>query len=460
MLPDEELLTKRPMASLKVAENRTPAQQIGDGGASTQQDVDASLDSDPPNEQINESKIYALTRCTNAAGNPGWRVLIVRRGQQFARMFTDVRFGGTESAKAAALAWRDVIVRQHPVMSARERLALRRSNSKSGIPGVRFEEYSYRPARWVASCLFPDGQTKTKCFNVSVHGPQKAYELAVAARLAMLQQIDAHELPLHVQEPVSRSVPPSVFDELVAPNAREQFLAIKTVSDSPMPGLYRWVRKRQCEGKTVDRPMWVAQLDQAGQSPVRRYFSVDQYGEEDARRLAFEQHLRWQNGEPAVHDKRGPVSPVQRVIEQGRLGERAVWQVTYRLPNGPTGGRKLQKTFAEGRYGAEQAQAMAERQRLLWLHAAGSDIRALPEVERPEPAAAQEPRFLVSRIVSKTKAAHGQLELKPFWQALYRWPDGTTRVARFTVAVYGEEQAQAKANAQIKSWELNPPQRR
>ena len=130
--------------------------------------VVGKMDQTPPSHteagEPPSSKIYGVIEEVTAAGTRRWRVGVVRRGQLFAKTFSEKRFGGPEGAKAAALAYRDEVVRQYPMVSKREYHVLRRVNTTSGIPGVRLLE-SETPPKWVASIQYANGRHVSKTFS-------------------------------------------------------------------------------------------------------------------------------------------------------------------------------------------------------------------------------------------------------------------------------------------------------
>lgn len=77
--------------------------------------------------------------------------MIARRGERFHQEFRVATYGDPEKAKAAAIAYRDEVLKTIPAMSRSEFGTILRSNNTSGVPGVsRREEKKalYGGARW------------------------------------------------------------------------------------------------------------------------------------------------------------------------------------------------------------------------------------------------------------------------------------------------------------------------
>jgi hypothetical protein len=397
-----------------------------------------------------ELKIYGLKRTRTVAGHDCWMVSVLRRGRLFQRTFSDQRFGGMEAAKSAALAYRDEIVRTHTYVSEREFRAIRRSNNQSGIPGV-VRHQAGRALSWKATFQHSDGRQESKSFSVKTYGEALAFSLAVEARREMLERMDA---------PAPGSPAQDVTALVLAP-AREQFQPLR-VSLSPGPGVYRVLQKnRDRHGLLVTVEKWLAEYKSPDQRRKHKSFSIAQYGEEEAMRMAIAQQAAWQQVPPPLAPRQrarnSPVSNVQRLIQhgktrQGALTQNPLWEVRYTWPDG----RRQRKTFSEKRYGEASARHMAEQQRARWLLGPPTPGEEPPRV-RPV-AALRVPLPTLHRFLRKRQTAGG-LVLTPVWQVSYRWPGGAKSTLSFSSLLHGEEEAHQRALEQLEAWRRTPPQR-
>ena len=90
-------------------------------------------------------------------------------------------------ARQAAIAWRDQMLAQIKPMTVVEFSQKVRSNNTSGVPGVTFHKTASQPEGiWQAGLTLSSGKRLRKSFAVLLHGERQAYQLAVQARQAML----------------------------------------------------------------------------------------------------------------------------------------------------------------------------------------------------------------------------------------------------------------------------------
>lgn len=131
----------------------------------------------------------------------GWFVRGYRNGQTYSRLFSDGKFGGSEGAFAEALAYRDKLanhLQKVPKRPRARRLVLRDSRNATGVLGVcrtskRGPDGSIHDCYSVSWRPEP-GKQKCTSFSIRKYGEQKAFELAVAHRLKMLQEIYGPEV--------------------------------------------------------------------------------------------------------------------------------------------------------------------------------------------------------------------------------------------------------------------------
>jgi hypothetical protein len=106
------------------------------------------------------------------------------------RRFADSACGGREAALAAALAWRDVLLRRvGPATMIRRRFA----PNTTGVIGVQLSRdrtRGGRPApRYRASWYELDGRMRMKSFSVNEYGDRRAKALAVAVRKKVVARV-------------------------------------------------------------------------------------------------------------------------------------------------------------------------------------------------------------------------------------------------------------------------------
>ncbi|MBK6594267.1 MAG: AP2 domain-containing protein [Burkholderiales bacterium] len=134
--------------------------------------------------------MYAIRRHRAAIKAWCWRVNFRRRGKFYSKTFYDLTCGGSKSAKAQAIAWRDEQLAAIKALSLLEFHQQKRSNNLSGVPGVHFHKTPTQPVGfWQANIKCSDGKRVAKSFSVRKYGEREAFRLAVAARSDLLAQI-------------------------------------------------------------------------------------------------------------------------------------------------------------------------------------------------------------------------------------------------------------------------------
>jgi hypothetical protein len=127
----------------------------------------------------------------------GWLVTIQRRGVIYRKHFSDGVLGGKAKSFAAAKAYRDEVVAQHPPLSMQEYSSIVKRNNRSGVVGVcRYCATETRDLPeekqrwfWVASWPLPDGRRKRVKFSIKKFGDQGAFDLALQARSDALKKL-------------------------------------------------------------------------------------------------------------------------------------------------------------------------------------------------------------------------------------------------------------------------------
>jgi hypothetical protein len=106
------------------------------------------------------------------------------------RRFYDGKHGGSKKALAAAVAWRDALCHRLDVMTLRQFHEQKRSNNRSGVPGVHFLKTAAQPTGiWQALLKLPNGRRISKTFSIRKFGDDVAFRLAVAARATLLEVV-------------------------------------------------------------------------------------------------------------------------------------------------------------------------------------------------------------------------------------------------------------------------------
>ncbi len=135
--------------------------------------------------------MYAIKRLQASKGTWYWVVNFSRRSVHHARRFYDPKPGGKDAALRAAIAWRDEELAKAKVLGVLEFCQQKRSNNSSGVPGVHFLTPAAQPEGiWQAKLKLADGTRWTKTFSVRMHGYDKAFRLASAARREMLRNAE------------------------------------------------------------------------------------------------------------------------------------------------------------------------------------------------------------------------------------------------------------------------------
>ncbi len=121
----------------------------------------------------------------------GYFVMLSRRGERFQKRFSDGVYGGRRAALKAARAWLQEVVDKHPTYTRQQYAGIVRRNNTSGHPGVSALKHADgKIAGWAAHWLMPgSSQYQTRKFMASVHGLERAKELAIRAREQGLKEL-------------------------------------------------------------------------------------------------------------------------------------------------------------------------------------------------------------------------------------------------------------------------------
>lgn len=265
-----------------------------------------TLESFPPHA-------YGLTPRYAGGEISRWVVAVTRRGERFNKEFASADYGGADEARVAALAFRDDLLKTVPPMSLREFGSIVRSNNTSGMPGVYRREYKGF-LYWCALVNLPNGKSRKRTFAIKKYGEERAKQLAIQARVELLKLLDGWLIQHPDALPVDQALPDV---ENCTPRSPKQRLTPAAPELSPEKRVYRMAWKRTLsDGRELSRDYWVAEYSTKSQPVRRKQFAVARYGEDEARRLAFEQRREWLAHPPGPSPRRAPRRRPDAALDQ------------------------------------------------------------------------------------------------------------------------------------------------
>lgn len=142
-----------------------------------------------------KSKLKGISRIDSGSTH-GWFVRGYRNGKTYSKLFSDLKCGGKNKAKALAVAYRDELNEELEAIPKKQRprrivttdsrnttgeLGVSRT-TKTGPNGTKHDCYSvsWRPEPGVQKCT---------SFSVKKYGEKKAFKLAVEHRRKMMREI-------------------------------------------------------------------------------------------------------------------------------------------------------------------------------------------------------------------------------------------------------------------------------
>lgn len=175
------------------------------------------------NPQLHDEQMYGIYRRKGRLPerhSGSWHVNIQRAGVSYSKVFSDSTYGGMQEALEVARQHRDQLVKGIQPLSRKAKAQFVKSNCRSGVPGVvredrlvRHKSGIYRITAWRAQIQLAPGKFKQCSFSIKKYGEQAAFELAVQARLRLLEEMDGFVLHTpaskQLQEKLKVLMPPS-----------------------------------------------------------------------------------------------------------------------------------------------------------------------------------------------------------------------------------------------------------
>jgi hypothetical protein len=116
----------------------------------------------------------------------GWYATIRRASGNTSRLFSDGVYGGRLEAYRAASKWYEDILPSYPLKTRLAKMSKKRSNNRSGIPGVYRWPASgknipgaYWGAQWVNE---PNDRPNRRKYSIATYGETSAKKKAIAVR--------------------------------------------------------------------------------------------------------------------------------------------------------------------------------------------------------------------------------------------------------------------------------------
>jgi hypothetical protein len=182
-------------------------------------------------------KDFGIWHTVDAKGRDIYVVKVNRQGKSARKEFIVERYPSPAAAAAAALAYRSSKLREVLPMSRRECVSILRKSNTSGVPGVAFQKSSSQHGLgyWIAYIQRSGQPLERVSFSVVKHGSEKAFELAVAARRAMLGQTHGW-MSKHPRSAPPPGTPEPRVDTLVSFPLKERLVMPQRAVPSIKPG--------------------------------------------------------------------------------------------------------------------------------------------------------------------------------------------------------------------------------
>jgi hypothetical protein len=144
--------------------------------------------------------MYGISRIDSRKSHTyAWKVTITRRRATFIKYFTDGVYGNKSKSLAAARAYREQIITQHPPMPLKEFCAIVKTSNHSGVSGVCRTSVLRKGGKlycyWVGSWSPQPRKTRQHKFAIDKYGEEEAFKRAVRARKKALKQMEGYFNP-------------------------------------------------------------------------------------------------------------------------------------------------------------------------------------------------------------------------------------------------------------------------
>lgn len=113
----------------------------------------------------------------------GWEVRMERMGQKVSLMHSDLKYGGRDKARLAAIAFRNQLLAEHDTPEYKKWVHEqkgRREVHETQVKGVTLRD------DWVAKWVNANGSEGSRSFSVRLHGDEEARRMAEEARKAAM----------------------------------------------------------------------------------------------------------------------------------------------------------------------------------------------------------------------------------------------------------------------------------
>jgi len=228
-----------------------------------------------------------------------WYVGVVRQGIHASRIFTVGQGASKEDVLRAAQDWRDEVLKHSQPMTALQRRSVVRSNSPSGIPGVRRSVRESKAVYWMATLHKVGHKARRAAFPVDTFGEDGARDLAIEARRRFLLETGEHNtyaVSPHAQALCEQlfgaaskwagDSMPLAWDKQAAQQQQRERLRQSGLLPQPRPPAVRAKVSRHTFADTG--AIWQATIRRADGIRQHRRFTVSVHGESGAKRLAEE----------------------------------------------------------------------------------------------------------------------------------------------------------------------------
>lgn len=356
-----------------------------------------------------------------------WVASLLRRRKRLMKSFAFSMYGDREAALRAAQAWRDNLMREHPMMLKRDKASRINSNNTTGYPGVFcIKRPDGSVQSWRAQTRVGNGRVICKSFSLQRYG-KHAKAMAIAERQRQLEKMEGPIRPTPATPPPITVPAPVISRERV----------MRKDNRTGIPGV--------CLSRDPDGTprAWMAVTQIAPGHRLLNEFTVLEHGEERARQLAIEERerqlklkrkLAGQLSENPMVKRRSlrHTDPMYGIHEQG-----AQWLVHLKRS-----GILHVNVFA---FKTQEAKASSLVRAQAWRNAV---VAKYPLSLRPRTEVAQKVKANNTSGVSGVKCGKNKYGEPSRWTAHTRIGPGMSLCKSFNIAKYGYDGAKAMAIAE------------